>query len=314
METKSRDAVKQVINLKGEPLDLDYTFGSGQIFLWRKIGDWWLGNIGPSAVLMAKDGDDLAVRCEPPLSTVEVERFLALDVCYSEVTSKGPKDPFSVSLLERYAGLRILRQEPWFCLATYLVSASLSIEAIEKALGRISEGGLRRTVDGHSLNLFPGPAAFLNLKRPRRGYLGRKWTYIREAARKLERGDMDFQQLRSASYEEAWSSLVRDRGNGTMGVGPKVADCVLLFSLDKAEAFPIDRWVLRGLLEHYPKLVPLRIRDRMEGSKGSNLTLVEYRELSSNVRAYFGPFGGWIQECLFLDARTVSRPTDPWVA
>jgi N-glycosylase/DNA lyase len=298
------------IDLNGEALDLDFTFESGQIFQWRKVDGWWLGQVDRHATLLKTVDGSLAFRSDGDLSEDAVSSFLGLDIRHEELVSGRALDEFSHSLLLRFRGLRILRQDPWTCLVTYLISASLSIKAIEKVLGSIASSTGELRVDGHTLHGLPGSEEFLHLRRPRRGYLGRKWSYLMGAARSVADGEVDFANLRAVSYEEAWRSLVIAEQGHVLGVGPKVADCILLFSLDKTEAFPMDRWILRGLQRHYDWLIPektaLKLRD-----KGESITRREYEEISSNARSYFGDLGGLIQECLVLHMRTATprRPS-----
>jgi N-glycosylase/DNA lyase len=293
----------RLIDLKGEALDLGYTFESGQVFQWRKVDGWWLGLVDLHATLLKTEGGSLLFRSGRGLSEDALRRFLSLDIRHDELAAGRLIDEFSRSLLRRYRGLRILRQDPWACLVTYMISASLSIKAIDKVLGSIASPTKELKVGGHSLHAFPRPGEFLRMRRPRKGYLGRKWGYLRGAARRVEAGDLDLSDLRALSYDAAWRSLVITEQGHVLGVGPKVADCVLLFSLDKPEAFPLDRWVLRGLQRHYDWLVPERTALKLK-IRGEALSRREYEEISRNARSYFGDLGGLIQECLFLHMRT----------
>jgi N-glycosylase/DNA lyase len=293
------------IDLKGEALDLDYTFESGQIFQWRKADGWWLGLVDLHATLLKTEGGSLLFRSGYGLSEDALRRFLSLDIRHDELVGGRSIDEFSHSLLRRYRGLRILRQDPWACLVTYMISASLSIKAIDKVLGSIASRAKELRVGRNSLHAFPGPGEFLRMRRPRRYYLGRKWGHLRSAARSVAGGELDLGGLRALSYDEAWRSLVIAEQGHILGVGPKVADCVLLFSLDKPEAFPLDRWILRGLQRHYDWLVPERTTLKLK-NRGESLTRREYEEISKNARSYFGELGGLIQECLFFHMRTAT--------
>lgn len=293
------------IDLKGEALNLDYTFESGQIFQWRKADGWWLGTVDRHAALLKTEDGSLLFKSGKGLSEHALKRFLTLDIRHDELVRGRAIDEFSHSLLGQYRGLRILRQDPWTCLVTYMVSASLSIKATDKVLGSIASTAGELMVDEHFLRTFPAPGEFLRLRRPRSGYLGRKWGYLRRAARGIAAGKLDLGNLRALSYEEAWRSLVIAQETHILGVGPKVADCVLLFSLDKPEAFPIDRWILRGLQRHYGWLVPERTAQKLQDRR-ETLTRREYEEISGNARSYFGDLGGLVQECLFLHMRTAS--------
>jgi N-glycosylase/DNA lyase len=298
------------IDLNGEPLNLDYTFESGQVFQWRRVDGWWLGAVDGRAVLLKVLDGVLSYRSGQGLTEEPLRRFLSLDISHDELVHSKNLDGFSNSLLRDFRGLRVLRQDPWACLVTYVVSASLSILAIDKVLSRIASDMEELRVDGYSIRAFPGPKELALMRRPAAGYLGRKWVYLREAARGALDGRLDFERLKLASYEEAWKALVTEREGHQLGVGPKVADCVLLFSLEKREAFPMDRWILRGLARHYSWLLPERVSRRIESGVEA-MSLGEYVLVSRNVRSYFGDVGGLLQECLFLHMRKAAtrRPS-----
>jgi N-glycosylase/DNA lyase len=281
------------------------SFESGQIFRWRKADGWWLGLVDLHPTLLKTEDGSLLFKSEKGLSEDALRRFLGLDIRQDELVRGRAIDEFSESMLRKYRGLRILRQDPWTCLVTFMISASLSIKAIDKVLGSIASQARELNVGGYAIHAFPGPEEFLRMRRPRRGYLGRKWDYLRDAGRSVVAGRLDLADLRARSYEEAWRTLVTSEQGHVLGIGPKVADCVLLFSLEKPEAFPMDRWILRGLQKHYGWLVPEKTTLKLE-KKGEALTRREYEEISGNARSYFGDLGGLIQECLFLQMRTAS--------
>ena len=298
------------IDLNGEPLNLDYTFGCGQIFQWRKVDGWWLGQVENHATLLKVDGGSLLFKSDGGLEEPRLRAFLGLDVPQGEISQMRHLDDFSISLLRDYRGLRVLRQDPWICLVSYMVSASLSIRAIDKIMERIAFHGEELRVEGHQVKSFPSPQEFAGMERPLEGYLGRRWDYLKGAANRVNTGAMDFEKLRRSRYEEAWGSLVTSKEGHIQGVGPKVADCALLFSLDKPEAFPMDRWIMRGLARHYSWLLPQPIAAKL-GKGGGSLTYKEYAAVSRNLRSYFGEAGGRVQECLFLHMRTATprRPS-----
>jgi N-glycosylase/DNA lyase len=298
------------IDLNGEPLNLDYTFGCGQIFQWRQVDGWWLGQVENHATLLKVDGGSLLFRSDGGLKETRLRAFLGLNVPQGEIFQMRRLDDFSVSLLRDYRGLRVLRQDPWICLVSYMISASLSIRAIDKIMERIAFHGEELQVEGHQMKSFPGPQEFAGMERPLEGYLGRRWEYLKGAANGVNTGAMDFEKLRRSRYEEAWESLVTSKEGHIQGVGPKVADCTMLFSLDKPEAFPMDRWIMRGLARHYSWLLPEPIAAKL-GKGGGSLTCKEYAAVSRNLRSYFGEAGGLVQECLFLHMRTAAprRPS-----
>gem|GEM_PF-1026317 len=291
------------IRLGGEPLDLDVTFGSGQIFGWRKMHGCWAGNIRGWPVTLKKEGDLLTVRSDSGLSLEEVAKFLHLDEDHLWLAERLRDEPRALELLTSFKGMRILRQDPWSCLISYIVSSSLNISVTEKALTMISQLGKEKTLNGHRFWAIPDPEVLLNSPRPRKDFLGKKWYHIVLAAERAIDGRLDFEDLLRATYERAWHDMVINQGTKIMGVGPKVADCVLLFSLDKMESFPMDRWVLRGLVQYFPDLIPEEIVGAVSSGMKSSLSVREYEKVSATVRARFGCSGGLLQECLFMRMR-----------
>jgi N-glycosylase/DNA lyase len=285
------------IPLKDEPLNLDLTFCSGQIFRWWKKDGWWHGWVGESELLLKVKEGNIEYRSYPYIHPDRVSNFLMLDLKMQAVYDTFPKDELSSYLVKKYRGLRVLRQNPWECFISYIVSASMSIDAINSILNRLAS---TLSPSGKEVgSRFPGPREMLTMQRPRRGYLGRRWDYLKGFASLVEDGTLNFNDLRRMEYIDAWRRLVSGDLH-TKGVGPKVADCALLFSLDKLEAFPIDRWVYRGLARYYPDLLGVIGESR----RGEAMTIKRYALISESARNRFGRYGGVFQEYLFLHSRS----------
>jgi N-glycosylase/DNA lyase len=122
--------------------------------------------------------------------------------------------------------------------------------------------------------------------------LGYRAKYVSETSKRIFAGDFELERLRKLPYEQAKLELC-----GLPGVGPKVADCVLLFGLGKLEAFPVDVWVKRVLLNHYAGLLPADVVARL--SKAEGLSNVAYRLLNEFGRSYFGAYAGYAQEYVY---------------
>ncbi len=127
--------------------------------------------------------------------------------------------------------------------------------------------------------------------------LGYRAKYVQATARKIRDDKIELEELKSLPYLDVRKALV-----GFSGVGLKVADCVLLFSLDKMEAFPVDVWVKRVLLTHYAKEFPDELVKKL--SAHASLSNGEYEKLNSFGRSYFGRYAGYAQEYLFHYERT----------
>lgn len=283
----------QEINIGEEPLELDATFTSGQIFRWHKIDGWWQGWIGRSKVAFKKTGNLIQIRSVPTLDLDVVHNFFSLQVDHKSIIESLPEDRFTRYLVKKYSGIRILQQDAWECAMAYIISSSLSINAINKILDRISF-----LFTGDSRGCLPGPHE-IQMIRPLDNFLGKKWDYLIILSKQIVEGTFKFELLRTLTYESAWRRLVIDEPH-FKGIGPKVADCILLFSANKYSSFPIDRWVFRGLKKYYSSLV------EESGVSSEHLTITKYKKLSDSARQYFGKFSGFLQEYLFVHLRNTN--------
>ena len=182
-------------------------------------------------------------------------------------------------------GLRLFRQDPWECLISFICSSNSNISRISGVMNRIAqEFGDQLTLGSRVGFQFPGPKVLASVGEV--GYrtlrLGYRAAYVDKTSKILADTETDLNDLKSLPYPEAKAWLMT-----LPGVGAKVADCVLLFSLDKLEAFPIDVWVRRAIEEWY-----------FNGEHLSYIKLVEW------ATEYFGPYAGYAQQYLFHHRRT----------
>jgi N-glycosylase/DNA lyase len=161
--------------------------------------------------------------------------------------------------------------------------------------------GEKVALDGYSFFTFPTPkklanAALAELKECELGYRAK---YVSQTAKEICKG-YDLEGLKKVSYDRAKEELLR-----FPGVGPKVADCVLLFSLEKLDAFPVDVWIKRAISRHYAKYFSGKLVERMSNEK--SLSTSEYKQLNLFGRSYFGKYAGYAQEYLFHYERIHSK-------
>jgi N-glycosylase/DNA lyase len=122
--------------------------------------------------------------------------------------------------------------------------------------------------------------------------LGYRTKYIQETSKQIFEQNFELEHIKQLSYEQAKKTLCK-----FLGVGPKVADCVLLFSMGKLEAFPVDRWIERVLRKHYSKQLPSELAKKLTAREG--LSNSEYAKLNAFGRQYFGEYAGYAQEYLY---------------
>jgi N-glycosylase/DNA lyase len=298
-----------------QPLDLAATFTCGQIFRWRhepdtlKTSGWWCGTLGETALAVRRTGDRIAIReVGAPRGADALARFLALDVDLPRVYRRIGTDRHLRAAIAALPGLRILRQEPWECLAGFICSAWNNIPKIEgstRFLCRRWGEPLTLTLDDSAVTLhtFPTAArlAAATEAELREAALGFRAPNLLRAARMIAAGELDLQALRQAPYEEALRALLK-----VPGVGRKVADCILLFSLDKPEAFPVDVWVWRVMRELYGRHLRNALPEELP-TGGAGPSDRVYRAIQAFAWRRWGRCAGYAQQYLFTTRRARSE-------
>ena len=293
-----------ILETQGQPFDLDLTLDAGQTFRWRKESDgggWWNGVVRGQLIRIRQgDGGDLAFECAPGPDDVVKEmlhRYFRLDDDIGAIYESISRDYQMAELVNRYRGLRLMRQEPWECLISYICSANNNVPRISVLVERICDmygspinGQERRAFPTPQRILQAGPAELGNLK------LGlNRGISIYEAAEAAQNGNLDFGTLR-----ENHAGL-----KNLSGVGEKIADCVALFSLDKLDAFPVDTNIWQGLRELYPDEVT--IREIVAGIAKRKRKILSEREtvkLREWAQNRFGPYAGYAGQFVFHHCRT----------
>jgi N-glycosylase/DNA lyase len=271
------------------------SINSGQVFLWEKRGDSWYGIHGDRVVRFTQIEDDDG--------HVEFAAFPEDRLCYHKlfrlgddvkaILSEISRDPLVRRLIRTYPGLRLIRQEPHQCLFSFVCASNTNIPMIRRMLYTLTRKfGRPVKVDGIEFFTFPSAADInkASIDELRACGLGYRAKAIKAAACAIATGQLDFDALKSASYEDAKKELLR-----VYGVGNKIADCVLLFSLEKLDAFPIDVWIARALAGHYKWLHKKKF--------GEKITPHQYEQLSGSAREYFGRYAGYAQQYLYYHMR-----------
>lgn len=299
------------LNLSGVPFDLGHTLDSGQSFRWASRGEWWYGVILGSAIKVRQEEASLV--CETAserLTPHLVHEFFRLDDSLERIYSRIMKDDHVTEAIQRFYGLRLINQDVWECLASFVIATNTNIPRIKLMIANLCERfGEKASFEGNSYALFPtaptlAEASLDDLTGCGLGYRAR---FVRSVAQKVSSGSVDLEELRLLDYERARDLLTeRILGEKTLlGIGRKAADCVLLFSCGKDSSFPIDVWMARVLSRYYPRLFD-RATARRLASHVSHLTRLsggEYEKISAAMRGYFGEYAGYAQQYLFHDAR-----------
>jgi N-glycosylase/DNA lyase len=279
------------------PFDLEVSVCCGQVFRWKKIGDWWYGVVGESVFKIRQRGSELEFE---GVDARFVKCYFGLNDDLDEIIRVIGRDDYIRAALHRFEGLRIVRQEPWECLISFICATYKSIAAIQQMLIKMSaKFGEKRVFDGLDFYVFPSveTLALANENRLRECGLGYRAKYVQATAKKVYEERFDLESLKALPYLEARKKLVE-----FPGVGLKVADCVLLFSLEKMEAVPVDVWIKRVILNHYANQFPEVLVKKLLSR--DSLTNGEYEKLNAFGRSYFGKYAGYAQEYLFHYERT----------
>jgi N-glycosylase/DNA lyase len=232
-----------------------------------------------------------------------IRRYFGLHDNLPRIFEEINRDEHVDVALRQFEGLRILRQDPWECLISYICATYKNIAAIKLMLWHLSRKfGERISFDGHSFFRFPAPLKLgrATLRELTECGLGYRARYVSQTANRVCEDDYDLEHLKIMSHDGARRELL-----SFPGVGQKVADCVLLFSLEKLEAFPIDVWIRRTILRHYGPHFSSEFVHRI--SRKESLSTTEYNRLNMFGREYFGRHAGYAQEYLYHYERTRRR-------
>jgi len=271
-----------------QPFDLSATLSSGQVFRWKREGETWHGLISNNLVSLELSGNVLKYKTTMnPSKKMEdlITKYFRLDDNLPGIQASLDWDFRLSQAIGALGGLRLIRQDPWECLISFICSSNSNISRISRIMNSIAQGFGDKITLGSLVGFqFPGPNILASIGEVgfRELKLGYRAEYVDKTAKILADNQMDLNELKSLPYFKAKAWLM-----ALPGVGAKVADCVLLFSLDKLESFPIDVWVRRAIEEWY--------------FYGEQLS---YEKLAQWAADYFGPYAGYAQQYLFHHRRT----------
>lgn len=268
--------------------DLAATLDSGQAFRWYFVDGGWNGIVAGRWVRLRADAFSITAQTAELIADWSwLKDYLQSDLDLNAVLQTFPEDEPMRNATLACRGLRLLRQEPWECLASFILSSTKQIVQIRQIVALLCERfgePIPAAPDYGPAFAFPTPqriarATELELRACKMGF---RAPYLLETARLIAAGQCDLERIKQLPVDIARDELLK-----LPGVGRKIADCVLLFAYGFPTAFPVDVWVIKALQRFY---FPKR--------RASAKRLRHFSE------THFGPNAGYAQQYLFHYART----------
>ena len=242
--------------------NLKHTLESGQLFRFQKNKQAYL--------VQHRDKIFEIKQRKNKIYTNEKRRFIKhffrLDEDHDLILNKINKDETINKAINKYQGLRLMRQDPWECIISFLCSSASNIPKIKKNIELLSKFfGKPMEYNKTTYFAFPEVNKLNNIKKIKAAATGFRAGYIYKTNKLVSSKFLN--KLKRLSFNHAKNRLIT-----FPGVGEKIADCILLFSLNHLNAFPIDTWMKKGLQKHYPTITP---------------------------KSYFGKYAGYAQQYLY---------------
>jgi N-glycosylase/DNA lyase len=300
------------------PFDPIRTINSGQAFLWENHGNSWYGidgnkilkitikNIEKYRLIVNKkfnyqlEINDIEYNSFPESKNWNHEFFRLGDNPYL-INKTLSKDQVILDIYKKYKGLRLIRQDPFQCIISFVCASNTNIKRIRYMLRNITKKfGKRIIYNDLNFNLFPNPneLSHASIDELVSCGLGYRSKFVKSITMQIQ-NNLELNSLKEMKYPEAKAELTK-----LFGIGNKIADCVLLFSLEKTEAFPIDIWIYRALVQYYKWM--FKDYDIIENTK---LPQNKYILIHNKINNYFGKYSGYVQQYLYYHIRESNKRT-----
>ncbi|WP_338660930.1 DNA-3-methyladenine glycosylase family protein [Paraclostridium sordellii] len=267
--------------------DPKHIFECGQCFRWKNQGDGSYTGVAKGRVInVSREGDTIY------LKNTNLEDFnniwkdyFDLDTDYSKIKNKlRNMDEYLEKATEFGWGIRLLRQDPWEMIISFIISSNNRIPMIQKAIKNLSReyGTYIGSYEGEDYYDFPTPQQLseASIEEIRACSTGFRDKYIKSTTEEVIKNNDDVYSYRNLSTEDCIKELLKFNG-----IGPKVGDCIALFGMQKYDTFPVDVWVKRVMQEFYVE---------------DDMSLPKIRKYAINK---FGDLSGFAQQYLFYYAR-----------
>ena len=282
-------------------LNIHSTINSGQYFLWEKRNNSWYGTYEDSIlkITLPENKDNLTYEYDsfPRIENWQQSVF-RLDDKYDEIIDEiSRKDKVVENITKKYIGLRIMRQKPIQCIISFLCSSNNNIPRIRFILLNLSRKfGKKIEWNNNTFYTFPTLKTLSTISQSELLHcgFGYRAEYVRKTVQTIVDQKIDMQLLKDSDYSKSKQEILK-----LSGVGEKIADCILLFSFDKVEAFPMDTWIIKLLQKKIGHMIvldsELKINDKITPS--------QYRLVSKKIREHYGKYSGYAQQFLYYSIR-----------
>jgi len=224
------------------------------------------------------------------------KNFFREDDNYEKILKNITNDKIIKKAIKHYPGLRITRQDPFQCCISFIISANSNIPKIRMGLQKLCRKfGTKVMFQKKEFFLFPRPKmlAKATLQDLQECKLGYRSKYVLGTSRAIASGEIDFDELKKTDYQETKELLLK-----LPGIGDKVADCIMLFSLEKLEAFPLDTWLVKILQKYYSDNFCINKK---------TISKNRYESIHQDVLDHFGKYAGYSQQFLYKMERDLNK-------
>ncbi|MBQ8550873.1 MAG: DNA-3-methyladenine glycosylase 2 family protein [Clostridia bacterium] len=246
-----RNDEKNFYIVGAECFSLAETLDCGQAFRWSEQDGVWQAVVGNKLRRISQEGDTITIfDCDKEEFETFYTPYFDLDRDYGEIVKAVSQNEVFMKAVAVAGGIRILRQDPWETLCSFIISQNNNIPRIKGIIDRLCENFGEKTCGGYT---FPSAEkiAALSLEDLSPLRSGFRAKYILDAARKFASGEVSADRINALSTDEARAELMK-----IYGVGEKVADCTLLFGFGRIDAFPKDVWIKRAMAVLFDGVLP----------------------------------------------------------
>lgn len=231
--------------------DLAQTLDCGQAFRWNEENGVWRGIAFGKYIELFTENDDIVITNSNQNDFKNVwQNYFDLDRNYAKIITEVSQNETVAKAAQFSGGIRLLNQEPWESLCSFIISQNNNIPRIKGIIERLCQNFGEKIEGGYT---FPSAQVIAKLTVEDLTVIrsGFRAKYIIDAAQKVANGDIELETLKTLDYDTSRKILMTIKG-----VGPKVADCVLLYGLGHKNAFPRDVWINRALDELFDGNIP----------------------------------------------------------